>query len=96
MLAEIVEVPVLTPLAEPLELMVATEGFEELHNTWLLMLITEPSLNVPFAVNVWAVPVLIDAFEGVTAIESSVAFVTVSDAVPTCPLNTAEIVTFPG
>jgi hypothetical protein len=60
------------------------------------MSITDPSLNVPFAVNTCELPALIAALEGVTAIEFSVAFVMVSEAVPTCPPNTAEIVTFPG
>jgi hypothetical protein len=33
---------------------------------------------------------------GVTLIETSVALVTVSDAVPTCPPNNAEITVLPG
>ena len=95
MLAEIVVVPVATPLADPFASIVATDGFEEFQSTWLVMLITELSLKVPFAVNVWLAPTLMLALPGVMLIEFRVALFTVRVAVPTCPLNTAEIVTVP-
>ena len=94
--AEIVEVPAAIPLAVPFALTVATDGVEELQSTWLVIFITEPSLKVPFAVNTCEPPTLTAALPGVTAIEFRVALVTVIDAVPTWPLNTAEMVTLPG
>ena len=89
-------VPAPSPLADPFALIVATDGFEELHEAWLVMLITELSLNVPFAVNAWPAPALMLALPGVMAMEFRVALVTVRVAVPTSPLNTAEIVALPG
>lgn len=96
MLAEIVVVPAAIPLADPFVSTVATEGLEEFHSAWLVMLITEPSLKVPFAVKAWPAPTLMLALPGVMLIEFRVALFTVRVAVPTCPLNTAEIVTAPG
>jgi hypothetical protein len=95
MLAEIVVVPVATPLADPFASTVAAEGLEEFHCTWLVMLITEPSLKVPLAVNAWPAPTLMFAVPGVMLIEFRVALFTARVAVPICPLNTAEIVTVP-
>ena len=94
--AEIVEVPAAIPLAVPFGLTVATDGVEELQSAWLVMFITEPLLKAPFAVNACEPPTFTAALPGVIRIELSVALVTVIDAVPTCPLNTAEMVTLPG
>ena len=89
------ELPDAIPLAVPFGFIVATAGLEEVHPAWLVILITEPSLNVPFPVNACEEPTATLAFAGVTAIEFSVALVTFNDPVATCPLNTAEMVTFP-
>lgn len=40
-----------TPVARPLELMVATVGLEEVQLTKLVRFLVEPSLNVPIAVS---------------------------------------------
>jgi hypothetical protein len=42
--AVIFELPVVTPLAKPVELMVATAGVAEFQLTWLVMLAVEASL----------------------------------------------------
>ena len=92
----IVVVPEDTAFAIPCESMVATLLVEELQATVLVMPAVDPSLNVPVAVNCCDAPGAIDALGGVIAIETRVALVIVSDAVPTCPAKTAEIVTLPG
>lgn len=56
----------------------------------------DPSLNVPTALNCCVDPRLMLALLGVTAIETSVALVTVSGAVPTFPANNAETTVLPG
>jgi len=49
--AEMVELPCLTPVASPLELTVATPVFDEVQVTRLVRSLVLPSLNVPAAVN---------------------------------------------
>jgi len=73
-----VVLPVATPLARPALLIVATEVFEELQVAVLARFWVLPSLNVPVAVNCCVVPLAIDGFAGVTAIDDSTAAVTVS------------------
>jgi hypothetical protein len=80
--AVIVEVPALELVNRPLELMMATETFDELQLTWLVRFIVDPSLNVPFAANCCVDPVLMLAVAGVTLKDVSVAFVTVREAAP--------------
>jgi hypothetical protein len=83
-------------LAAPIAVTVAIAGLEEVQETWLVIPATEPSLNVPFAVNCCEPPKLIVAVAGETAIDVRVAFVTISVAVPTWPLKIPETVTVPG
>ena len=63
-LAEIVEVPAEAPLALPLAVTVAVAGLEEVQETWLVIPATEPSLNVPLAVNCCDPATLMVAFTG--------------------------------
>jgi len=93
--ADTFTVPGETPVAFPL-LITDTEGFEELQFAWPVRPSTDPSLNVPEAMNCCEAFTEIDALPGVTAIEFRVAFVTVRAAVPTCPAKTAEIIVLPG
>ena len=91
-----VELPELTPFETPRELTVATEGVDELQFTWLVISRLDPSLKVPVAANGWFPPTAMEAVDGTSAMDTSVALLTVSVAVPTCPENTAEIVLAPG
>jgi hypothetical protein len=77
--AEIVEVPAPTAVAKPVALIVATPGVPEAH-TALLSTCVELSLNLPVAVNCCVAPLVIAGFAGATAIDTSVAEVTVSVA----------------
>jgi hypothetical protein len=92
--AEIVEVPVPTAVAKPVALMVATPGVADAH-TALLSTCVELSLNVPVAVNCRVAPLVIEGFAGVTAIDTSVAGVTVSSVEPLMLPTVAEIVEVP-
>jgi hypothetical protein len=74
--------PMLTPLASPAVLIVATPAAEELHVAVLPRFCVLPSLYVPVAVNCCVLPLVIDGFTGVTAIDASVAAVTVSVVLP--------------
>jgi hypothetical protein len=94
LVAEIVEVPTPTAVASPVALMVATPGVAEAH-TALLSTCVELSLNVPVAVNCCVAPLGIDGFAGVTAIDTSVAGVTVSSVAPVMLPLVAEIVEVP-
>ena len=69
--AEMVALPVPAPVARPLLLIVATALFEEPQVTELVKFCVLPSLKVPVAVNCWVVPLAIELFAGVTAIETS-------------------------
>ena len=93
--AVIVVVPAPVLVADPSEPMTATEMFEELQFTWLVRFRVEPSLNPPLAANCCECPVLMVALAGETFMDVSVALVTVSDAVPTCPPKSAEMVVVP-
>src|ERR1700735_1146437 len=75
--ALIVLVPVATPVAIPPVVMVATPVVAELQVTELVRFCVELSENVPVAVNCFVVPLAIEGFAGVTAIDSSVAALTV-------------------
>src|SRR6202040_2775178 len=92
--AEIVEVPAPTPVAKPVALIVATPGVAEAH-TALLSTCVVLSLNVPVAVNCCVAPLVIEGFPGVTAIDTSVAGVTVSSVEPVMLTTVAEIVEVP-
>jgi hypothetical protein len=74
--------PMLTPLASPAVLIVATPVAEELHVAVLLRFCVLPSVYVPVALNCCVLPLVIDGFTGATAIDTSVAAVTVSVVLP--------------
>jgi hypothetical protein len=76
----VVQMP--TALAKPAVLIVATPVAEELQVAVLLRFCVLPSLYVPVAVNCWVLPLAIDGFIGVTAIDTSVAAATVSVVLP--------------
>jgi hypothetical protein len=93
--ALIVLVPVPTPVANPPELIVAVPVVPEAQVTvavrfWVLL-----SLKVPVATNCWVAPLAIDGFVGVTAIEFSVAAVTVNTVLPLTAPRVALIVLVP-
>lgn len=75
--AVIVVVPRLRAVARPLTVIDAILVVDELHVTVLVMSCVVPSENVPLAANCCKVPSEIDGVAGVTAIEFTVAFVTV-------------------
>ncbi len=75
--AVIVTVPRLPADARPLTVIDAMLFFDELQVTVSVMFCVVPSENVPVAVNCCTVPRGMDAFTGVTAIETRVALVTV-------------------
>jgi len=93
--AEIVLVPVFTPVASPPAVIVATEVVAEVHVTEPVKFCVELSLNVPVAVNCCVAPLAIDGLAGVTAIDCSAAPVTVNVVDPVTPFNVAEIVLVP-
>ena len=66
-------VPTPTPVARPVALIVAAEMFDDAHVTELVRFCIVPSLNVPVAVNCCVRPLAIEGFDGVTAIDVSVA-----------------------
>src|SRR5262249_12498645 len=70
--AEIVVLPVVTAVATPPELTVATLVFEEAHVTWLVRLWVLESEYVPVALNCCVAPTVSVGFAGVTAIDVSV------------------------
>jgi hypothetical protein len=71
-----------TAVASPAVLIVATAAAEELHVAVLVRFCVLASVYVPVAVNCWVLPLAIDPFAGVTAIDTSVAAVTVSVVLP--------------
>jgi hypothetical protein len=93
--AVIVEVPTPTPLASPAALIVAVAVVPDDQVTVDVRFCVVPSLNVPVAVNCCVAPLLIDGFAGVTAIDCSVAAVTVRTVEPLIPPDVALIVEVP-
>jgi hypothetical protein len=93
--ALIVEVPTPAPVARPAALIVAVEVVPEDHVTVLVRFWVVPSLNVPVAVNCCVAPLAIEGFAGVTAIDCSVAAVTVRTVEPLIPPDVALIVEVP-
>src|SRR5260221_697222 len=81
-------------VAKPVTLIVAAPGVAEAH-TALVSTCVELSLNVPVAANCCVAPLVIEGFVGVTAIDSSVAGVTVSSVEPLMLPLVAEIVEVP-
>src|SRR5277367_5122416 len=93
--AEIVEVPTAAPEARPDVLMVAMAVLPEDHVTLDVRFCVERSLNVPVAVNCFVAPLVIEGFAGVTAIDCSVAAVTVRTVEPLIAPDVALIVEVP-
>jgi hypothetical protein len=88
--AVIVVVPTALPVAKPLPVVIeAILAGEEVHETVLVMSWVVPSEKLPLAVNCCWVFTLMDGLAGVTAIETSVAFVTIKVADPETPLRVA-------
>jgi hypothetical protein len=79
-LAVIVVVPRVALTAAPLAPIVATAGVEDIHDTEVVMILVLPSVYVPVAMNCWEVPRAMEADNGETAMDTSVALVTVSAA----------------
>lgn len=94
--AEIVVLPELALVARPWALITATFTFAELQAACVERFIVVPSSKVPVATKACVVPRVILGLVGEMLSETSVAFVTVSAIVPTCPANTAEMVDAPG
>src|ERR1700678_2617458 len=90
-----VEVPTPAPLASPEALIVAVVVVPEDQVTLDVRFCVEPSLNVPVAVNCCVSPLSIGGFAGVTAIDCSVAAVTVSKVEPLIEDDVAVIVELP-
>src|SRR5580704_14229335 len=93
--AVIVEVPTPAPLARPVVLIVAVVVVPEDQVTLDVRFCVEPSLNVPVAVNCCVAPLVIDGFAGVTAIDCSVAAVTVSKVEPLMDDDVAVMIEVP-
>src|ERR1700722_16780689 len=90
-------VPTPAPVAKPPAVIVATEGVADAHVTEPVKFCVVLSLYVPVAVNCCVVPLEIVGFAGVTAMDCSVAAVTVSTVEPlTVPRGALiELVTTP-
>src|SRR5581483_623071 len=93
--ALIVLVPAATPVASPAVVIVATEVVPDAHVTWLVTFCVLLSVYVPVAVNCCVVPLAIDGFAGVTAIDCNAAGVTVSTVEPFTAPKVALIVLVP-
>lgn len=76
--------------------MVATDALDEPQSADAVMSCVLLSLKVPVAANCLVVPIAMPAFAGVTAIETRVAPVTVSEVVPLTEPEVAVMVTVPG
>lgn len=88
-LAEIIVCPTDALLALPVLVIVATVGFDDIQVAKLVTSCTVPSVNVPLAANCCAAPSRIVGLEGLTAIDTSAAGVTVSNADPDVELDVA-------
>ena len=89
--AEIDEVPTVTPVATPAALMVATAGVAEAQVTRPVMSCVVLLEKVPMALNGSVAPTAMLGVAGVTAIDWRVAALTVSTVEPVMPLSVAEI-----
>ena len=91
----IVVAPAVKPVARPWEVIVACAGEDEVQTTTAETSCVLESLNVPVAVNCFVVSGAIVEFAGVTAMETKLAPVTVSEAVPLTEPEVAVIVAVP-
>jgi hypothetical protein len=88
-------IPAATPVTNPPAAIVAIPVVCEVHVTVLVKFCVELSEKVPVAVNCFVVPFAIEGFAGVTAIDTSVAEVTVSKVDPLTLPEVAIIVLDP-
>ena len=95
-LAVILVAPVPALVATPCLLITATPTFEEVQFTCVVRFCMVPSLKLPVAVNNAGSPKTMEEFAGVTAMETSVAFVTVRFAKPKTDPKMAMTVVVPG
>ena len=93
--AEIVVIPCFRSEARPAELIAAMAGLDEAQVAELVRFGVEPSVNFPVATNCSEVPRATDGLAGVTVIETSVAGVTLTEAVPLTVPFAAVMVTGP-
>ncbi len=93
--AVIVVLPCATLVANPAALIVATLVVPELHVTVPVKFCVVLLLYVPVAVNCSVAPALIEGLAGVTAIDTNVAAVTVSEVEPLIEPDVAVIVVLP-
>jgi hypothetical protein len=84
-------IPVVTAVANPPAAIVATPPVCEVQVTEPVKFCVELSEKVPVAVNCSVVPFAIEGFAGVTAIDTSVAEVTVKIVEPMTPPETALV-----
>jgi hypothetical protein len=91
LVAEIVLVPAFSADARPPLVIVPVVDVPEAHVTLPVRFCVELSLYVPVAVNCCVPPAVTVGFAGVTAMDTSVAAVTVSVVLPTIPPLVAEI-----
>jgi hypothetical protein len=82
LVADIVVPPAFNADAKPAALIVAVVVLDDVHVTLAVMFCVELSLYVPVAVNCCVLPAVTVGFAGVTAIDTSVAAVTVSVVLP--------------
>jgi hypothetical protein len=92
--AWIVALPALTPVANPPLVIVATAVIEEVHVTELVRFAVLPPAKTPVAVNCCAVPLAMEAFAGVTTIDTKTR-VTVRLVEPLIAPEVACIVALP-
>src|SRR5882672_512369 len=97
--AVMTDVPTATPVARPLLTpavkMVAVAGVPETQVTVAVRSCFVPSVNVPVATNCWVAVRAIDGLAGVTAIDASVAAVTVKVVMPVMAPLVAEMTVVP-
>ena len=80
--AEMMEVPTATAVARPMLLTVATDVFDDLQVTCVVISWLVPSEYMPVAVNCWGTIMGMIAEDGVTAMEDRVAGITVRSVLP--------------
>ncbi len=93
--ALMVVLPAATLEARPCALMVAAAALRDVQVTVVVMSCVLLSVKVPVAVNCLVVPTAMLEFAGVTAMETRVAALTVSVAVPLTPPDEAVMVAVP-
>lgn len=89
--AEMVVLPILSAVARPLTVIEATPGDEDFQATTPVMSCVLESENVPVAVNCCAMPMGTSALDGLTAMDVTVAEVTVSVVEPVIDPDVAVI-----